>query len=337
MADRYQQFLGSNPGTIVELVDDSGSPYSVRTESGFEFYISADDFRNYYRRVGEAAPPKWRPMLTDPEKGFVNSAEMAELMDVVRGFEKALQQFDKARSFARDALRALEEEPKTNLEQLKLRLNGAGWQADFLTAEDVRTLKSLAPKIRDLLLSDSCAVIPLFDSPPGANGDRTESGKAIPGAKTKAAHTKGLGEASALKGTAAKTRQPRMKNVELEVEGDKLTVSVDLSKEFGPSKSGKTVIIASTVGNKRILGREERIGLNVYKDQGKKGARGSKKEFKNIGVSVEGDALTLSVDLSKDLGPSKSGQTILVASTGGNQLVFGREEKIGLNIYRPLS
>ncbi len=337
MADRYQQFLGSNPGTIVELIDDSGSPYLVRTESGFEFYISADDFRNYYRRVGVATPQKWHPMLTDPEKGFVNSTEMAELMEVVQGFEKALQHFDRARSFVRDALQALKEEPQSKPEQLKLRLNAAGLQADFLTAEHVRKLKSLAPKIRDLLLSDSCAVIPLFDSPPGANGDRTESGKAVPAAKTKTAHAKGSGEASITKETTVKTRLPRMKNVELEVDGDKLTVTVDLSKEFGPSKSGKTVIIASTVGNKRIPGREERIGLNVYKDRDKRGAKGHKKEFKNIGASVEGDILTLSVDLSKDLGPSKSGQTILIASTGGNQLVFDRDEKIGLNIYRPLS
>ena len=53
-------------------------------------------------------------------------------------------------------------------------------------------------------------------------------------------------------------------------------------------------------------------------------------------MSVDGDVLSITVDLAVDLGPSKSGQTILVASTGGNQLVFGREEKIGLNIYRPV-
>ncbi len=56
-----------------------------------------------------------------------------------------------------------------------------------------------------------------------------------------------------------------MKNVELTVEGSMLRIKVDLSKEFGPSSSGKTIIIASTEGNVSIPGREEKIGLNIYK------------------------------------------------------------------------
>ena len=56
-----------------------------------------------------------------------------------------------------------------------------------------------------------------------------------------------------------------MKNVELSVEGTMLTVKVDLSKDFGPSSSGKTTIIATTEGNVTVPGREEKIGLNVYK------------------------------------------------------------------------
>ena len=56
-----------------------------------------------------------------------------------------------------------------------------------------------------------------------------------------------------------------MKNVELEVEGNILTIKVDLAKEFGPSSSGKTIIIASTEGNITIPGREEKIGLNIYR------------------------------------------------------------------------
>lgn len=54
-----------------------------------------------------------------------------------------------------------------------------------------------------------------------------------------------------------------MKNVELTVDGTILTIRVDLAKEFGPSASGKTTIIASTEGNVTIPGREEKIGLNV--------------------------------------------------------------------------
>ena len=57
-----------------------------------------------------------------------------------------------------------------------------------------------------------------------------------------------------------------MKNVDMKVEGDVLTIKVDLTKEFGPSASGKTIIIASTEGNIAIPEKEEvKIGLNVYK------------------------------------------------------------------------
>jgi len=56
-----------------------------------------------------------------------------------------------------------------------------------------------------------------------------------------------------------------MKNVHMVVEGNILTIKVDLSKEFGPSSSGKTTIIASTEGNVSIPDREEKVGLNVYR------------------------------------------------------------------------
>jgi hypothetical protein len=56
-----------------------------------------------------------------------------------------------------------------------------------------------------------------------------------------------------------------MKNVEMSVSGNILTITVDLSKEFGPSSSGKTIIIASTEGNIAVPDREEKVGLNVYR------------------------------------------------------------------------
>ncbi|HTY80149.1 MAG TPA: hypothetical protein VMI34_20145 [Candidatus Bathyarchaeia archaeon] len=56
-----------------------------------------------------------------------------------------------------------------------------------------------------------------------------------------------------------------MKNVEMSVSGNILTITVDLSKEFGPSASGKTTIIASTEGNVSVPDREEKVGLNVYR------------------------------------------------------------------------
>ena len=57
-----------------------------------------------------------------------------------------------------------------------------------------------------------------------------------------------------------------MKNVNMKVEGAVLTITVDLSKEFGPSSTGKTIIIASTEGSVTVPEREGvKLGLNVYK------------------------------------------------------------------------
>lgn len=57
-----------------------------------------------------------------------------------------------------------------------------------------------------------------------------------------------------------------MKNVEMKVEGDILTIKIDLTKEFGPSSSGKTIIIGSTEGNVAVPEKEDvKIGLNVYR------------------------------------------------------------------------
>ena len=56
-----------------------------------------------------------------------------------------------------------------------------------------------------------------------------------------------------------------MKNIEMNVEGNKLTITVDLSQRYGKSSSGKSIIIASSEGNQAIPGNEEiKIGLNVY-------------------------------------------------------------------------
>jgi len=57
-----------------------------------------------------------------------------------------------------------------------------------------------------------------------------------------------------------------MKNVDIKVEGKKAIITVDLTQDFGPSKSGKTRIIATTEGNVSIPGHPDiKIGLNVYK------------------------------------------------------------------------
>jgi hypothetical protein len=60
------------------------------------------------------------------------------------------------------------------------------------------------------------------------------------------------------------------KNIETKVQGDKLVITIDLTKNFGLSGSGKSLIIASTEGNISVPGREDvKIGLNVYRPQAK--------------------------------------------------------------------
>lgn len=56
-----------------------------------------------------------------------------------------------------------------------------------------------------------------------------------------------------------------MKNIEMTIEDNILTIKVDLNQRFGKSSSGKSTIVASTEGNQSLPGQEEiKIGLNVY-------------------------------------------------------------------------
>lgn len=53
-------------------------------------------------------------------------------------------------------------------------------------------------------------------------------------------------------------------NIKYEVKGDKLVIEVDLTKDYGESKSGKSIQIASSQGNKEVADNVF-VGLNVYK------------------------------------------------------------------------
>ena len=66
--------------------------------------------------------------------------------------------------------------------------------------------------------------------------------------------------------TCALRSENFMKNCEMKLNGNILTITVDISKEFGVSSSKKSIIIASTEGNVSILDKEDiKIGLNVYR------------------------------------------------------------------------
>jgi len=59
-----------------------------------------------------------------------------------------------------------------------------------------------------------------------------------------------------------------VKNVEMSVDGHTLILKVNLTEEFGPSASGKTIIIASSEGNVSVPGNKEiKVGLNVYRQR----------------------------------------------------------------------
>ncbi len=49
----------------------------------------------------------------------------------------------------------------------------------------------------------------------------------------------------------------------------------------------------------------------MYKQEGKKSVKGRKTSFKNMEMALHDRILTVTVDLSKEFGPSKSGKTII--------------------------
>jgi hypothetical protein len=178
MAERYRQFLGSKPGIVVELIDATSSPYRVRTEQGFEYFISAEDFRTYYRPESKPTPARWKPLITDPKQGMVNSRDMAEVMEVVHAFEEAFRDFEKARAFVRDALELITKQPKQAVDQILATLAESGWDAAILTQERFRRLANLRPEIRNLLLDESVAVLRWLDLP-----EEPPRGQGEPGVK----------------------------------------------------------------------------------------------------------------------------------------------------------
>lgn len=57
-----------------------------------------------------------------------------------------------------------------------------------------------------------------------------------------------------------------MQNVEMKKRGNKLTITIDLGAKGSPSSSGKTIVLASTRGNKSVPGTDDiKIGLNCYR------------------------------------------------------------------------
>jgi hypothetical protein len=59
--------------------------------------------------------------------------------------------------------------------------------------------------------------------------------------------------------------EERTKNVEMELEGDILTIRIDLTQEHGLSSTGKSVTVASTGGNLPLGIDGIKLGINAFK------------------------------------------------------------------------
>ncbi len=328
MSQLFEQFLGSSPGLLVELIESATSPYVVKTSEGFQFLISSEDFNNFYRPLGDKTPARFTNLITEPETGLINTNVILPIMDMIRHFETAFHDFTKARSFLRWSAKKIPERSDDFVDKARKRIEKEARSPHLISDEDLLMLTALDQKTLALLISDTCAEI-LW--PVGKTSERETANLGIVPEPLSEKQRKPRPE------KPAKTSVPRMKNVEFSVDGDVLTVTVDLTKDFGPSKSGRNNIVATTEGNKTLPGRDERIGMTVYREiDPKLVKRGAKDSFKNLRMQVEDNKLIIYVDLTQAVGPSKSGKNIIISSTGGNQLVFTRQEKIGLNVYRPL-
>lgn len=61
-----------------------------------------------------------------------------------------------------------------------------------------------------------------------------------------------------------------MKNLNMTVKGNKLTIEVDLKGDTEPSKTGKTDIVASSGGSAKIEGTDFIANISIYKKRAAK-------------------------------------------------------------------
>jgi len=183
-------FLGTKPGIVVELLDDSVSPYKVRTAAGFEFFVGADEFNSYYKPEGGKTPSKWAPFVTSLTEGLVEAEKMRQVMEFILGFQGVFRDFDKARVFSRDLVKAVEEHP-TGYVAVKGKMAELGWVEDLVDKGSVAKVNGMTEEVRELIKDDRCAVIHFLDvsgvdktrprlgcCPRRVTGRRTRNGKA---------------------------------------------------------------------------------------------------------------------------------------------------------------
>lgn len=130
-------------------------------------------------------------------------------------------------------------------------------------------------------------------------------------------------------------KKPQMENIDFEIKGDTLIFKFDKTKDFGPSATGKTNIVAHSHGGQRIKGTDLSFGMYAYKYPTKKAVKPKKiKEMQNIDVKVDGNIVTLTINMKEDYGSSASGKSSIVASSRGNKLIEDTGVYVGLNVYK---
>ena len=60
------------------------------------------------------------------------------------------------------------------------------------------------------------------------------------------------------------TAQHHGSNVQVETTDTHIIITIDRRARFGPSSSGKTIVVASTRGNARVTADGIRLGVNAY-------------------------------------------------------------------------
>ncbi|KEG14477.1 hypothetical protein DQ04_00441020 [Trypanosoma grayi] len=139
---------------------------------------------------------------------------------------------------------------------------------------------------------------------------------------------------------------PRTKNISLAVDGFKLHIYCDLSRDYGASTSKKTNVIASSSGNKALGCTNAFLGINVFcKNMDARRldeeATAELREMTPMGSHcewcVKGKTLCIVIDFKNlDEKTASSGKSVILASSGGNKPVGRTGIMCGLNCYMPL-
>ncbi len=140
-----------------------------------------------------------------------------------------------------------------------------------------------------------------------------------------------------LKPIVKKIRRRPMDNIEWEMTDKTLVLKFDITKEFGESRSGKTIIVANSHGGWHFKGTIISLGMIAYKYPTKKDLKPKKKrEMQNIQFKLEEDSAILTIDTTKDFGLSSTGKSHIVASSRGNYHIEGTTIYIGINVYKKI-